>query len=144
MVVSIDKGHPSGCTTRSRSMAEAPRGGCGQLEGSSDEGRRGWGEDLLHGRDGYGRGGLQSQNEVEDMRQKVSTSSPPGGIIREDLETKFKDSKDPSIVFVVHVWMTGLRCSQHLDHLLDKPMRNHTLMQTIARANRVLEISRTG
>jgi len=44
----------------------------------------------------------QSQNEVEDMRQKGLDIAPHRErIIREDLETKFKDSKDPSIVFVV-------------------------------------------
>jgi len=84
----------------------------GQLEGSSDEERRGWGEDLLHGRDGYGVVVSQSQNEVEDMRQKGLDIAPHRErIIREDLETKFKDSGP-----LPH----SLR-SSHVDDRLDVP-----------------------
>src|SRR5713226_493767 len=57
---------------------------------------------------------------------------------REDLDSKFKDANDPlRIVFVCAMWMTGFDVPSLSTIYLDKPMRNHTLMQTIARANRV-------
>ena len=56
----------------------------------------------------------------------------------EDLETKFKDDKDPfRLVFVCAMWMVGFDAPTCSTLYVDKPMRNHTLMQTIARANRV-------
>jgi type I restriction enzyme R subunit len=57
---------------------------------------------------------------------------------REVLAEKFKDAKDPlRIVFVCAMWMTGFDAPSVSTIYLDRPMRNHTLMQTIARANRV-------
>jgi type I restriction enzyme R subunit len=59
-------------------------------------------------------------------------------MVREDLATKFKDPQDPfRLVFVCAMWMTGFDAPSCSTIYLDKPMRNHTLMQTIARANRV-------
>ena len=59
-------------------------------------------------------------------------------MVEEDLETKFKDPDDPfRLVFVCAMWMTGFDVPSCSTIYLDKPMRNHTLMQTIARANRV-------
>jgi type I restriction enzyme R subunit len=59
-------------------------------------------------------------------------------IVEEDLETKFKNPDDPfRLVFVCAMWMTGFDVPSCSTLYLDKPMRNHTLMQTIARANRV-------
>ena len=58
--------------------------------------------------------------------------------MKEDLDKKFKDPDDPfRIVFVCAMWMTGFDVPCCSTIYLDKPMRNHTLMQTIARANRV-------
>ncbi|HOX87442.1 MAG TPA: type I restriction endonuclease subunit R [bacterium] len=80
-----------------------------------------------------------SQNEVEDMKQKgVDILPHRRRIVKEDLATKFKDAKDPfRMVFVCAMWMTGFDVPSCSTIYLDKPMRNHTLMQTIARANRV-------
>jgi type I restriction enzyme R subunit len=59
-------------------------------------------------------------------------------MVEEDLETKFKNPDDPfRLVFVCAMWMTGFDVPSCSTLYLDKPMRNHTLMQTIARANRV-------
>ncbi len=59
-------------------------------------------------------------------------------MLREHLDQKFKDPDDPfRIVFVCAMWMTGFDVPCCSTIYLDKPMRNHTLMQTIARANRV-------
>ena len=81
----------------------------------------------------------QGQNEIADMREKGLDIRPHRKrILDEDLETKFKDPDDPfRLVFVCAMWMTGFDVPSCSTLYLDKPMRNHTLMQTIARANRV-------
>lgn len=80
-----------------------------------------------------------AQNEVEDLQKKgVDILPHRRRMVREDLEKKFKDAADPfRIVFVCAMWMTGFDVPSCSTIYLDKPMRNHTLMQTIARANRV-------
>jgi type I restriction enzyme R subunit len=81
----------------------------------------------------------QGQNEVEDLKAKGVDITPHRyRMVHEDLETKFKTSEDPlRLVFVCAMWMTGFDVPSCSTIYLDKPMRNHTLMQTIARANRV-------
>jgi type I restriction enzyme R subunit len=81
----------------------------------------------------------QGQNEIADMAARGLDIRPHRRrIIDEDLEAKFKDPMDPfRIVFVCAMWMTGFDVPNCSTIYLDKPMRNHTLMQTIARANRV-------
>ncbi|BDI33997.1 DEAD/DEAH box helicase [Capsulimonas corticalis] len=81
----------------------------------------------------------QSQNEVEDMAKKGIDIMPHRlRMQKEDLATKFKNPNDPlRIVFVCAMWITGFDVPSCSTVYLDKPMKNHTLMQTIARANRV-------
>ncbi len=81
----------------------------------------------------------QSQNEIEDLREKgVDIIPHRARMVREDLATKFKDSDDQlRLVFVCAMWLTGFDAPACSTIYLDKPMKNHTLMQTIARANRV-------
>ena len=81
----------------------------------------------------------QSQNEIADLREKGVNIIPHRKRMNdEDLDTKFKDPDDPfRIVFVCAMWMTGFDVPSCSTIYLDKPQRNHTLMQTIARANRV-------
>lgn len=81
----------------------------------------------------------QSQNEIDEFRQKgLDIITHRRRMLQEDLETKFKDANDPlRIVFVCAMWITGFDVPSLSTVYLDKPMRNHTLMQTIARANRV-------
>ena len=81
----------------------------------------------------------QSQNEGEDMKKKGIDILPHRTrMVKEDLAEKFKDSKDPfRLVFVCAMWLTGFDAPACSTIYLDKPMKNHTLMQTIARANRV-------
>ena len=65
--------------------------------------------------------------------------------MKEDLETKFKNPDDPlRIVFVCAMWITGFDVPSCSTIYLDKPMKNHTLMQTIARANRVWRDKQNG
>lgn len=61
------------------------------------------------------------------------------------LDEKFKEAKDPlRLVFVCAMWLTGFDAPSCSTVYLDKPMRNHTLMQTIARANRVFPGKHSG
>jgi type I restriction enzyme R subunit len=55
-----------------------------------------------------------------------------------DLEYRFKDPDDPlRLVFVCAMWLTGFDAPTVSTLYLDKPQKDHSLMQTIARANRV-------
>lgn len=55
-----------------------------------------------------------------------------------DLEYNFKDPEHPlQMVFVCAMWLTGFDAPTVSTLYLDKPQKDHTLMQTIARANRV-------
>jgi type I restriction enzyme R subunit len=88
------------------------------------------------------------QNEIEQMKRlgldiephrKRMNESQPG------LDEKFKDTADPlRLVFVCAMWLTGFDAPSCSTVYLDKPMRNHTLMQTIARANRVFPGKHSG
>ncbi|WP_246695166.1 type I restriction endonuclease subunit R [Methylobacterium sp. P1-11] len=80
----------------------------------------------------------QSQNEIGDMKAKGLDIVPHRTRMQqEDLESKFKNADDPlRLVFVCAMWITGFDVPSISTVYLDKPMRNHTLMQTIARANR--------
>jgi len=81
----------------------------------------------------------QSQNEVDEFHKKGLDILPHRKrMVKEDLDQKFKDARDPfRLVFVCSMWITGFDAPSCSTIYLDKPMRNHTLMQTIARANRV-------
>ena len=80
----------------------------------------------------------QGQNEVADLAAKGLDIRPHRKrMMQEDLDEKFKDPDDPlRLVFVCAMWITGFDVPSCSTIYLDKPMRNHTLMQTIARANR--------
>lgn len=83
----------------------------------------------------------QAQNEIADFKDKGLDILPHRQrMVKEDLEGNFKDAGHPlRLVFVCAMWMTGFDAPSVSTIYLDKPMRNHTLMQTIARANRVWE-----
>ncbi len=81
----------------------------------------------------------QSQNEIADMEEfEIDMRPLRARIQNEDLETKFKDpDSNFRIVFVCAMWITGFDVLNLSTLYLDRPLKNHTLMQTIARANRV-------
>jgi len=81
----------------------------------------------------------QSQNELKVLDDLGLDIRPHRERMnREDLAEKFKDADDPlRLVFVCAMWMTGFDAPSVSTVYLDRPMKNHTLMQTIARANRV-------
>lgn len=55
-----------------------------------------------------------------------------------DIEHNFKDPNHPlQLAFVCAMWLTGFDAPTLSTLYIDKPMKDHTLMQTIARANRV-------
>ena len=59
---------------------------------------------------------------------------------RRNLSDRFKDPTDPlKIVIVIDMWLTGFDVPCLHTMYLDKPMRGHTLMQAIARVNRVFK-----
>jgi type I restriction enzyme R subunit len=87
-----------------------------------------------------------AQNEVEDMKKQGLDITPHRmRMVKEEMDEKFKDPKDPfRLVFVCAMWLTGFDAPSCSTIYLDKPMRNHTLMQTIARANRVFPGKHSG
>ena len=72
--------------------------------------------------------------DISVHRQKMNAITPEGL----DIEDRFKDPNDPlQLVFVCAMWLTGFDVENLSTLYLDKPMKGHTLMQAIARANRV-------
>ena len=80
----------------------------------------------------------QSQNEITLFKERgLEIERHRKRIVWDGLDKKFKDAEDTlRLVFVCAMWMTGFDAPTCSTIYLDKPMRNHTLMQTIARANR--------
>ena len=83
----------------------------------------------------------QEQNEVQTFQKwGLDIQSHRTKMEKRDLDKEFKDASNPlRVVFVCAMWLTGfdVKCLSCL--YLDKPLKAHTLMQTIARANRVAE-----
>jgi len=90
----------------------------------------------------------EGQNEVRDFQKwefdivphretmKCGFETPDGR--RVDVETAFKDPHHPfRVAIVCAMWLTGFDVECLSTLYIDKPMRAHTLMQAIARANRV-------
>jgi len=72
--------------------------------------------------------------EIERHRQRMEQVDNHG----HDLEHNFKDPEHPlQLVFVCAMWLTGFDAPTVSTLYLDKPQKDHSLMQTIARANRV-------
>jgi type I restriction enzyme R subunit len=88
----------------------------------------------------------QAQGEVEEFRKAgLDIETHRKRIVTEDLDVKFKDPDNKlRIAFVCAMWITGFDAKPCSTIYLDKPMRNHTLMQTIARANRVFREKQNG
>jgi len=87
-----------------------------------------------------------AQNEIDDFKQKGIDVLPiRDRMNKEALDEKFKDPDHPlRIVFVCAMWITGFDVPSCSTIYLDKPMKNHTLMQTIARVNRVFGEKKAG
>ncbi len=81
------------------------------------------------------------QNEEEKFRKWNCDIVPHREkMFKRELDKEFKEASNPfRIVFVCAMWLTGFDVKTLSCLYLDKPMKAHTLMQTIARANRVAE-----
>lgn len=83
----------------------------------------------------------QEQNEIQTFKKwGLDIQYHRNKMVKNELDKGFKDSANPlRVVFVCAMWLTGfdVKCLSCL--YLDKPLKAHTLMQTIARANRVAE-----
>lgn len=83
----------------------------------------------------------QEQNEIKTFKKwGLDIQYHRNKMVKNELDKDFKDSANPlRVVFVCAMWLTGfdVKCLSCL--YLDKPLKAHTLMQTIARANRVAE-----
>jgi len=72
--------------------------------------------------------------DIKPHRMKINDIDVNG----HDIEYRFKDPTDKlQLVFLCAMWLTGFDAPTVSTLYLDKPMKDHTLMQTIARANRV-------
>ncbi|MEZ6005388.1 MAG: hypothetical protein R3F33_14530 [Planctomycetota bacterium] len=103
------------------------------MEKASADAAPGAADDNRHGRDRLAgaerdRAMKKLGLDIEPHRRRMNESQP-------GLDEKFKDVDDPlRLVFVCAMWLTGFDAPSCSTIYLDKPMRNHTLMQTIARA----------
>jgi len=90
----------------------------------------------------------EGQNEVKDFAKWDFDIRPHRALIKTgfegadgrtvDVESAFKDADHPfRVAIVCAMWLTGFDVESLSTLYIDKPMRAHTLMQAIARANRV-------
>jgi type I restriction enzyme R subunit len=87
----------------------------------------------------------QEQGEVADFAhannpfgEALSIQPHREKMVKRKLEQAFKDPEHPfRIVIVCAMWLTGFDVPSLATLYLDKPMQGHTLMQAIARVNRV-------
>ena len=90
----------------------------------------------------------EAQNEVKDFKRWGFDIVPHRALMKQgfetadgkrvDVETAFKNPKHPfRVAIVCAMWMTGFDVECLSTLYIDKPMKAHTLMQAIARANRV-------
>lgn len=86
----------------------------------------------------------EEANEIEKFKEKGLDIIPHREKMNEitsdgkDLEDRFKEPNDKlQLVFVCSMWLTGFDVPNLSTLYLDKPMKSHSLMQAIARANRV-------
>ena len=81
------------------------------------------------------------QNEVDKFRSlKLDITTHRKKFVERDLEKEFKDDDNPfRLAIVCAMWITGFDVPSISTIYLDKPIKGHTHMQTIARANRVYD-----
>lgn len=83
----------------------------------------------------------QEQNEIQTFRKWGLDILPHREKMeKRELDKEFKNAENPlRVVFVCAMWLTGFDVKSLSCLYIDKPMKAHTLMQTIARANRVAD-----
>lgn len=76
-----------------------------------------------------------SNNDPEDWKDVIGNKA-----YKRELATKFKNNDDPmKIAIVVDMWLTGFDVPSLATMYVYKPMKEHNLMQAIARVNRVFQ-----
>ncbi|MBW4614149.1 MAG: type I restriction endonuclease subunit R [Desmonostoc vinosum HA7617-LM4] len=88
----------------------------------------------------------EAQNEVKTFKDWGLDIIPHRQIIKSrNLEEEFKNEKHPfRLAIVCAMWLTGFDVPSLATLYIDKPLQGHTLMQAIARANRVYEGKNNG
>lgn len=97
----------------------------------------------------------EEQGEVDKFRKWKQDITPHRKLIKEgfetpdgkrlDVESAFKKEDHPfRVAIVCAMWLTGFDVPTLSTLYLDKPLKAHTLMQAIARANRVAEGKNNG
>lgn len=83
----------------------------------------------------------QEQNEMDTFKKWGLDILPHREkMVKRELDKEYKDPASKlRVVFVCAMWLTGFDVKTLSCLYIDKPMKAHTLMQTIARANRVAE-----
>lgn len=83
----------------------------------------------------------QEQNEIATFKKWNLDIKPHREKMEiREMDKEFKNPDNPfRIVFVCAMWLTGFDVKSLSTIYMDKPLKAHTLMQTIARANRVYE-----
>ncbi len=88
------------------------------------------------------------QNEIKKFKAWELDIEPHRGKMNDttrDLEVDFKNEEHPfRLVIVCAMWITGFDVPTLSTMYIDKPLKSHTLMQTIARANRISEGKNNG
>ncbi len=84
--------------------------------------------------------------DIKPHREKIKKGIKRQGIDQyRDLATDYKDPESPfRLAIVCAMWLTGFDVKSLSILYLDKILKEHTLMQTIARANRVFEGKNNG
>lgn len=76
-----------------------------------------------------------NNNDPEEWKEIIGSKSD-----KDELAKKFKDDDDPfKIAIVVDMWLTGFDVPSLATMYVYKPMKEHNLMQAIARVNRVFK-----
>ncbi|WP_295222894.1 type I restriction endonuclease subunit R [uncultured Chryseobacterium sp.] len=81
------------------------------------------------------------QNEIDKFKKiNLDIETHRRKMVERNLEKEFKDEEHPfRLAIVCAMWITGFDAPAISTVYLDKPIKGHTLMQTIARANRVYD-----
>lgn len=87
----------------------------------------------------------QEQGEIAEFKKWRNHKGDPldiaphrAKIVSRNLEQEFKKAENPfRVAIVCAMWLTGFDVKSLATMYLDKPMQGHTLMQAIARVNRV-------
>ena len=74
-------------------------------------------------------------SKPEEYKNKIQKE-----IRAEEIERRFKDPEDPlKMVIVCDMWITGFDVPHLHTMYFDKPLKNHSLIQAIARTNRIFK-----